>query len=222
MEIFTRAFLIFLVLLFIVRILGNKQIKQLTLYDYVVGITIGSIGADTIISLDVSIWDGIFAIILFGAFGYLVSLLTYYFQTTEKMIDGEALTLFENDHFVEENLEKAKLTPSQVLEHCRLKGCFDITNLDTAILEPSGDVSVLLKKESQNLSTSDLKSTVKKKSKKQTVCYSVISNGVLDEEELKKAKKTKKWLSTYLKNHHVKLEEVMLLSIDQNGKSSLY
>ena len=222
MEIFYRAFLLFVVLLLVVKLLGNKQIKQLTLYDYVVGITIGSIGADTIISLDISVWDGVLGIILFGAFGYILNLLSSTFHTTEKLLEGVPLILFEKDHFMEENLSKAKLSPTQVLEQCRLKGCFDLKELDTAILEPSGDISVLLKENSQNLTKSDVKASVKKNSSKQTLCYSVITNGVIDEEELRKAKKTKKWLNDYLKKHHKTLQDVTLLTIDQNGKSTIY
>ncbi len=222
MEIFYRSILIFIILMIMVKLLGNKQLKQLTLYDYVVGISIGSIGADTIISLDISVWDGILGIVSFGAFGYLLNLISYTFHKTEKIIEGEPLLLFEKNHFIEENLSKAKMSPAQILEQCRLKGCFDINELDTALLEPSGDVSILLKSSSQNISKNDLKETVKKKSKKQTLCYSVITNGVLDEEELKKARKSKKWLKEYLAKNHKKESDVLLLSIDQNGKASLY
>ena len=100
MDIFYRSILLFTVLLLVVKILGNKQIKQLTFYDYVVGITIGSIGADTIISLDISVWDGVLGIVLFSGFGYILNLISTTFHSTEKIIEGVPIVLFENNNWI--------------------------------------------------------------------------------------------------------------------------
>ncbi len=222
MEILIRAIVLFIVLFIIVKLLGKKQIKNLTLYDYILSITIGSIAADTIISLDTPLYDGILALVVFGAIGYLSSLLSYHNHTVEEIMDGEPLILFENNDFNYENLETAKLSVAKVLENCRLKGCFDINELDCAVLEPSGDISILLKGKAQPITSNDLKSTVQKNSKKQTLNHLVIVDGVLNEEELKKAKKSYHWLTNYLKEKEILLERVTLLSIDKNNKITLF
>ena len=77
MEIIYRSIVMFLFLFIIVKILGKKQIKNLTLYDYIISITLGSIAADSILSLEYPITDGVLAIVVFGILGYLISLLSY-------------------------------------------------------------------------------------------------------------------------------------------------
>ncbi len=222
MEIITRSIIMFIVLFLIVKLLGKKQIKNMTLYDYVLSITIGSIAADTIISLDTPLADGILSLILFGTIGYLSSLLSYHNHKVEEIMDGEPLVLFENNNFNYQNLETAKLSVAKVLENCRLKGCFDINELECAVLEPSGDISILLKGNSQPLTSNDLKNTVQKNSKKQTLNHLIIVDGVLNTNELKKAKKTRNWLTKYLKDKNLDVESITLLSIDKNNKVTLF
>ncbi len=222
MEIIMRSITMFIILFLIVKIMGKKQIKNLTLYDYVLSITIGSIAADSIISLDTPLQDGILALIIFSIIGYLSSLLSYHNHTVEEIIDGEPLVLFENNNFNYDNLKTAKLSVAKVLENCRLKGCFDINELECAILEPSGDISILLKDKSQPITSNDLKSNIQKNSKKQSLNYLIIVDGIINENELKKAKKNKSWLNKYLKEHKKKIENISLLSIDKNDKVTLF
>ncbi len=218
METILRSFVMFIVLFLIVKILGKKQLKNLTLYDYVLSITIGSITADSIISLDTSLYDGIIALLSFGIIGYLISLVSYHNHTAEEIMDGEPLVLFENNNFNYDNLEKSKLSVGKVLENCRLKGCFDINELECAVLEPSGDISILLKGKNQPITSNDLKNAIQKNSQKQTLNYLVVVDGVLNEQELKKAKKNISWFNKYLKDTKQKLEKITLLSIDKNDK----
>ena len=220
MEIVVRSLVMLLILFIIIKLLGKKQIKNLTLYDYVLSITIGSVAADTIISLDTPLYDGIIALLVFGIIGYIVSLLTYNNHSMEKIMDGEPITLYENNNFNYNNLEKSKISVAKVLEQCRLKNCFDINELDCAILEPSGDISILLKENNQPITNSDIKKTIKNNSKKQTLNHLIIVDGILNLEELKKAKKTKTWLNNYLNGKNI--EDISLLSIDKNNKVTIF
>ena len=222
MEIIFRSLIMFIVLFILIKLLGKKQIKNLTLYDYVLSITLGSIAADSIISLDTPLYDGIIAILVFSIIGYLTSLASFHSHTVEEVMDGEPLVLFENNNFNYENLANAKLSVAKVLENCRLKGCFDINELDCAVLEPSGDISILLKSKSQPVTSNDLKENIQKTSQKQTLCYNLIVDGELDMEELKKAKKTKTWLNKYLKDHYKTLANITLMTIDKNNKITLF
>lgn len=222
MEIVIRSIVIFIVLFVIIKILGKKQIKNLTLYDYVLSISIGSIAADSIISLDTPLYDGIIALVIFGLIGYFTSLITYHNHNVEEIIDGEPIILFENDNFNYPNLDATKLSVAKVLENCRLKGCFDINNLDCAVLEPSGDISILLKSNNQPLTSKDIKNTIQKNSKKQTLNYLIVVDGVLNEQELKKAHKNISWFNKFIKAKKLKLENITLLSIDKNDKVTLF
>ena len=221
METIFRSIVMFVILFILVKLLGKKQIKNLTLYDYIISITLGSIAADCIISLDTPLYDGIIAVITFALIGYITSLLSYHNHAVEEIMDGEPLVLFENNNFNYTNLENAKLSVAKVLENCRLKGCFDIKELDCAVLEPSGDISILLKGNSQPLTSNDLKENIQKNSKKQTLNHLIIVDGMINTEELKKAKKTKSWLTKYLKDHNQKLETIALMTLDKNNKITL-
>lgn len=221
MEIVSRSLIMFIVLFIIVKLVGKKQLKNLTVYDYIVNITIGSIAADTIISVDTPLYDGIIALLVFGIVAYFISLISYSNHTIEEIMDGEPLVLYENNDFNYENLDNAKLSVAKVLENCRLKGCFDLNELDCAVLEPSGDISILLKESCQPLTSNDLKSTVQKNSKKQTLNHLIIVDGILNEDELRKAKKTKSWLNKYLKEKKQRLENISLLAIDKYDKVTI-
>ncbi len=212
----------FLILFLVVKLLGKKQIKNLTLYDYVLSITMGSITADTIISLDTPLYDGILALLVFAIVGYIVSVLSFHSHNVEELVDGEPLILFENDNFNYKNLETAKLSVSKILENIRVKGCFDINELDTAILEPSGDISILLKEKSRPITSNDLKNSIQKNNKMKTLNYNLIVDGVLNKNELKKAKKSISWLNKILKESDLNIEDITLFSIDRNDNVTIF
>lgn len=222
MEIIIRSFFIFTILFLITKVLGKKQIQHLTLFDYVIGITIGSIGADSIINLDYSIWNGIIALVVFGVIGFIFSYFSYKSHKTEEMLDGTPLLLFSEDHFISENLEHTKISVSKILEHCRLKGCFDLSQLQCVFLEPSGDFSVLLKTQYQSSSTGDFKKEQMKKSYKQTLCYYLVIDGEIDYLELEHAGKDEKWLNIELKKQNIKLSQVSLFSLDGYDRITIF
>ena len=222
MIIVKRSLVMFITLFFIVKVLGKKQIKNLTLYDYILSITIGSIAGDTIISLDTPLRDGVLALLIFGFIGYVTSYITFHSHTVEEIVDGEPLVLYENNDFNYHNLEISKLSVAKVLEQCRLKNCFDINELECAVLETSGDISILLKGTHQPLTSNDVKKDIQKNSKKQTLSNQIIVDGILNEQELKKAHKNKDWLTKYLTDNKKKLEDISLLTIDKNNKITVY
>lgn len=221
MEIVKRTIILFFALYLIVKLLGKKQIKNLTLFDYVLSISIGSITADSIISIDTPISNGVIAIIIFGVIGYIVSLVTTHSQLAEEIIDGEPIVLFENGNFNYHNLEVAKLSISKVLENCRIKGCFDINELGCAILEPSGEISILLKEAYQPITNNDVKTNIQKQTKKQTINYQIIVDGELNEKELEQSEKSEQWLEKYLKKNKLEVNDISLLTVDKNDKVNL-
>ncbi len=222
MQVIVRALTMFVILFLVVKLLGKKQIKNLTLYDYVLSISMGSIAADSVISLDTPLYDGVLALLVFAIVGYLASILSFHSHNVEEIVDGEPLILFENDNFNYKNLETAKLSVSKLLENIRVKGCFDINELDTAILEPSGDISILLKENSRPITSNDLKNNIQKNNKKKSLNYNIIIDGVLNLDELKKAKKSKTWLNKILKENELNIEDITLLSIDKSDNITLF
>lgn len=209
-----RAIVIFLVLFFIMKVLGKKQIQHLTTFDYIIGITIGSISADAIINVDYSLINGILALLVFGGIGYLFSYFSYKNHVTEEILDGEPIVLFYDNHFIKENLSRTKISVSKILEHCRLKGCFDLMTLECVLLEPSGDFSILLKNNYQLLTLENIKKDFLKKGNQQTLCTYLIMDGKIDFLELEKTNHDEVWLKEQLKKEKLALENVCLCYVD--------
>jgi uncharacterized membrane protein YcaP (DUF421 family) len=136
--------------------MGKKQLSQLTLFDYVVGISIGSISGGLAVDPSVNYIKGITGLIIYALFPIILSLLSLKNYKFRKLLDGKPTILVNKGQIVEENLKKTKLTINDVLEECRLKNAFDIADVEFAILETSGKVSIELKSANQPLTPKDM------------------------------------------------------------------
>ena len=217
---FYRSIITIAFLFFITKMLGHKQIAELTLYDYIVGIVIGSIAADAIISIDKSIFNGIIAMLTYGGAALLMSYLALKNDKANKVLNGKPIKLMENGKFNIDEMKKSMFNVDMFLEECRTHGIYDVTQVDTVYLENSGRTSVLLKSEYQNLTPNDLKSNFKTNKIKQVVSYSLIIDGVVQKEELENSGKNEKWLFAELKKKNIKLDNILLASY--NDKLKIY
>lgn len=205
LETIIRSVIAMLVLGIVIKILGRKQLSHLTLYDYIVGITIGSIAADAIISVDKPFINGIVAIISFGGIAFFLSYLALKNSTIYNFFNGGPLILIENGTFNMENLKKSKITIFDLLEQSRLNGYYDIKKIDYAVLETTGQISFLTKE------------------KKQSYCYCVIVDNEIQTEELKNCGKSKKWLISELKKRDKSLKDnLALVTIDDKNHLKIY
>lgn len=217
-----RSCIAILVLLFTTRMLGKKQISQLTFYDYVVGITIGSIAADSIITLDEHFINGMAAIAIFGLIAISMSILAIKSKTINKALNGVPSILMENGSFLFGNLKKSKITVDKFIEQARIHGYYDLNVLNYAILETTGEISFLPKEEYQVSTPIDFKSDTKKGTK-QTYCEVIISDGQIDFEKLEKLGKDEEWLKKELDEKNVgSIDEVVLATIDEKNKVRVY
>lgn len=215
--IMVRSFLAILSLLVITRILGKKQISQLTIYDYVIGITMGSIAADSIVSLDEHFINGIVALFSFGGFVLLLSYLAIKNKDVNLLLNGKSVILMEKGEFNFDNLRKTKIPILKFIEQCRLKGYYDISQIDYAILETNGQISFLVKKEYQI--TDDKNS----KNKKQVYQFPLIVDGSIEMDVLNEMGKDIDWLRRELKKQKVNDEAKLLLAtIDDKKRIKIY
>ena len=138
--IIVRSIIAIFILFVTTKILGKKQLSQLTIYDYVVGITIGSIAADAIISLNEHFINGIVAILTFGLIAYILSMLALKSPLINKALNGTPVFLMESGEFNYEALKTSKVTIVKLIESARLKGYYDISQINYAILETNGEI----------------------------------------------------------------------------------
>ncbi|MEA4832387.1 MAG: DUF421 domain-containing protein [Oscillospiraceae bacterium] len=204
------------VILFILaRIMGKKQLSQLTYFDYVVGISIGSIAAAFAVDSSINYAKGITGLIIYALFPIILSLISLKNYKARKLLDGKPTILINNGQIIEENLKKTKLTVNDVLEECRLKNVFNLVDVEFAVLETSGKVSVQLKSSCQPLTPKDMNIQTAYKG----LCLNVIIDGTILDDYLQMNDKNRMWLQEELKKQGVlDLKDVLLAYIDSNNQ----
>lgn len=183
-------------LFLLTKLMGNKQISQLSLFDYIIGISIGSIAAEFATELE-NPENTLVAMIVYALSAFGVSVVTGKSTHMRKIINGKPLILFDNGKLYRENFKKAKLDLSDFLTHCRSKGFFDLTQIQTAVFEYNGSISILPADEYRPLEPSDINI----KPQQQKLPVNVIIDGKVNEENLKLAGKNSIWLDRELHNN---------------------
>ena len=126
----------------ITKLMGHKQVAQLDFFDYICGITIGSVSAELATELEAP-WKPLIALVIYGLASVILSLITHKFPKTRKYINGTPTILKNGDKLYRNNMKKAKLDLSEFLLLCRMQGYFDLDDIQTAIYEHNGKLSVL-------------------------------------------------------------------------------
>lgn len=202
------------VLFILTRMMGKKQISQLTFFDYVVGITIGSIAAMVAIDQSIGYVKGITGLIIYALFPIMSSYISIKNYSLRKLLDGTPTILIQNGKIVECNLRKSKMTVNDLLEECRLKNAFNIMDVEYAILETSGKLSVQLKSCNQPLTPKDMNIQTAYNS----LCVNVIIDGKILEDHLRILNKDINWLNTELKKQGVNnYTEILVAYIDSQN-----
>ena len=215
----TYRSLISLVTLFLItKLLGKKQVSQLSLFDYVIGISIGNFAAEATINLESNWLNGVLAVVIFGVVAYLVSILTMKSIVARKFFMGEPTIVIQDGKILKQSLKKIKFDINDLLEECRNNGVFDVEQINYALMEANGKLSILLKPEYQNVTIKDMNL----KQEKNGLVANVIIDKKIMKDSLKSLKKDEKWLLKQLKVQGTPLKEVLLGTVDINEKLTLY
>ena len=215
--VFIRSIISFFTLLIFTKILGKQQLSQLTFFDYVLGITIGSIAAELTADLYSRAWPYWIGLLTWAALGYLMEYITKKWRYAAKYIEGEPVIIIMYGKIMENALRKMRYTASDIMMLLRNKNVFDLKEVDFAILEPNGQISVLLIPEHQPVTIKDMK--INKKSS--GISTELIYDGIFIEENLRQLNKNKNWLLKELKSQGIKdPSEVFLATLNPAG--SLY
>lgn len=158
-KVILTALLSVVALFFITKIMGHKQVAQLDFFDYVSGITIGSIGAELATELEEP-YKPLIALCVWGGVSIVLNFLAHKIPPTRKYINGTPTILLNNDKLFRENLKKAKLDLSEFMLMCREQGYFDLREIQTAVFEHNGKLSILPKAANRPATPEDLKITV--------------------------------------------------------------
>ncbi len=132
-----------LALFILTRLTGARQISQLSVFDYINGITVGSIAADLAVAKEEDFFHVLISFAVFGFFTLLFAFLTDKSILARRIITGGPILLFSKGRIFKDNFKAARLDINEFLMQCRSQGYFDISKIDTAYLEPNGLVSIL-------------------------------------------------------------------------------
>jgi len=207
-----------IVFLFIMtRLMGKKQISQMTFFDYVAGIAIGSVSANFSVTGDLSFFSGLSSIFLWAMLPLIVSYLTLHKKKARNILVGVPTILVQNGLLIPENLKKARLSVEDVLEQLRLKNAYYISDVDIAMLENSGKVSVLFKPGKQPVSMQAVNYTPAYRG----LDTNIIINGKLMRENLRTVGKDEQWLRQEMgKQGYASCENILLACVD--AQNALY
>lgn len=213
LEILLRSIAILALTLFLIRLMGKRQTAQLTFFDMVNGIVIGAIAA--IVSLNiVELSIGLLGLAVWTVIPIVLYLLSLKYKTVRDILQGKETILINHGKVLDAKLLEAKLTPEDLLSKLRRKDVFAFADVEFAILEPNGDVSVLLKKDKQPLSAKTMGINVSQESVPQTVML----DGVMMDEPLTAMGLNRHWLHTELEKIGVAPENVFLAQVDSMGQ----
>ena len=206
-------------LFIITKIMGHKQVAQLDFFDYVSGITIGSIGAELATELEKP-YKPLIALAIYGLASLLLNLLAHKLARTRKYINGTPTILMNDGKLYRKNLKKAKLDLSEFMLLCREQGYFDLDEIQTAIFEHNGKLSILPKAANRPATPDDLKITAKATH----IGVEVIMDGRVMGENLSRMGRDVNWLTKQLNIQGCKDAKEIFLGIyrPEEDKLTLY
>ena len=217
-KIIPRSVVSLIILFLITKLMGKKQVSELSLVDYVIGISIGNYTAEMVMNFDYQYINGIIAILTFGIISYLVSVLTMKSMSLRRFLIGVPTIIIDEGKISLEALKKAKLDINDFLEQCRGEGYFDVSEISSAILEVNGKISILPKRDYQIPTLKDLKI----KANKEYLSVNVIIDGNLMENNLKNSNKNKAWLDKELEKQGYNGYENILLATITNDSLNIF
>ncbi len=218
-HILLTSFCSIIILFFLAKLMGNRQVSQMSLFDYINGITIGSIAAEFATSLEDDFWKPFTAMVLYGVVTAAISIATCKSMRIRKFINGQPVILYENGKLYEKNLSAAKLDINEFLTQCRTAGYFDLSQLHTAILETNGQLSFLPLATARPVTPEDLQLSPQA----ERPCVNVILDGSVIAENLKYTGNDDTWLKKQLEALHVaKIEDVFLATVNAQNELAIY
>ena len=217
-EVVIRCVIAMTTLFFMTKLLGKKQVSELSLFDYVVGISIGNFASEMAINLEAEFFNSMLAIVVFGVLAYIISILTLKSLKLRKFFIGSPTILLEHGNLIYKNMKKSMIDVNDILSQAREMGYFDISEVEFAILEANGKISFLPKGEYKNVNIKDMNLKIEK----QGLCANVIIDGNIMNDNLINIGKDEKWILHELDVKGKNVSDILLATVDINDKIVIF
>ena len=218
-ELVFRLAISFVTLLVLTRLMGRKEISQLTFFNFVSAISIGAIGASLAIDSSIGIRNGLIALVAWSAFTIFMGILDLKSPTFRVAVEGEPRILVKKGQIMEDELRKVRLDLDALNTLLRKKDIFSLSDVDYAIFETDGSLSVMKKEPQQSVTKSDMNMNLNQKSVPIfPISTSVISDGEIKQENLEKLNLDQQWLERQLKlSGTPSVDDVFYAEIQKDG-----
>ena len=218
-DILLRSVISIVALFILAKLMGAKQISQLTFFDYVIGISIGSIAADVAADIESSYVDAVCGMVIYAGVAILISFLSRKSMKARRVLTGTPTILIDRGKLLKENLKRARFDVNELLCECRVSGYFNIADLEYAFMEPDGRLSFIPKAAKKPVTAEDLNLSPEQ----ERLVANVIIDGKVMPENLKAMGRNEDWIYRQLKAQNIKdKEEILLATLDTAGDLSVY
>lgn len=218
-EVTIRALVSIITLFFLAKLIGPRQIAQLTFYDYAIGISVGSIAAAIAIDQELSLWLGLWAMAVYIGVSYIMALSGNKSIKARRFFSGTPKILLYQGKIIEENLKGQNMDLNDFLSACRTQGYFNISDLEYAIMENNGGISFLPKSPKAPLTPENMSIFTEPSQ----LMANVIIDGNVMEHHLRSIGKNQEWLNAQLLSQGgYEIKNVLLAVANEEGEFHCY
>ncbi len=212
---FLRTVILYLILIAVIRIMGKRQVGQMEPAEFVVTMLVANLAAIPMQDSGIPLYSGVVPILTVLGVELILSTLCLRNILLRRLLCGKPVILIENGKILQQNLRCTRITLDELTGHLREKDVLDITQVQYAILETNGNLSVFPYPKHMPASAMDAGI----QAKKQHLPITLIGDGYLYRENLSAAGRDETWVNQYLRSQQTLLKDVWLLTIDQTGKT---
>lgn len=209
----------FAFLFLVTKLMGNRQMSQLTMFDYIAGITLGSLAGEMASHPDPESWLGLASMAVYAALTILINVMNDKSRKARRLFLGQPTILYDRGTLYFSSLKKARLDLSEFMTECRNAGYFDLAQLQMVIMEVNGKLSFLPNEQDRPLTPGDMQM----EPQQSRPPMAVIMDGVFLPNRLKATGNTESWLKKQMElQGFTDMEDILLATVDENNALAIY
>lgn len=213
-----RALISLAVLFLVTKMIGKKQVSELSLFDYVIGISIGNFAAEMTINLESQEINGIVAVLIFGIVAYIVSYITMKSIYLRRFFIGVPTIIIDKGKINYKNMKKFKMDINDLLEQARINGYFDLSEIEYGIMEANGIMSFKLKDIYDTPTNKDLNINTKNIG----ICANIIIDGKYMKNNISNMNKNIEWVENKIKDMGYNINNILLATLNEKDEINIY
>lgn len=218
LEMFVDLIFGFAALFILTKVLGRTQISQITAFDFISAIVLGELIGNALYDDKIGILQIGFVVLVWGGLMYITEYITQKYKRSRYLLEGSPVIVIYNGKFVRDEMKKNKLDVNQLRHMLRKKDIFSVDEVEYAVLETDGTISVLKKSDYQSPTRKDMKLA----SQPTRLPISLISDGEILYDNLRERNLTEEWLIQEIKEQNYELQDIFLAEYEKDEKLKIY